>query len=736
MRTAHNTAAVPLPSADPYGSVSYLDPPQRVLPHPTNRAVTDPATQKKIVQHLTSQLQTPLPPDTTGIGSTQHTSPHGGHAKHRMLLEAQSDDSLDDVYGDMPQRVTSLHPSDHTDNETTAEQKQDVITHLNQILSKPLPSPTPKPDAVPANQPQQVPPKGSPAPANQPQQVAPTDKPAPVLPMNPSEIKASPATQQQLTKDVQQQLKNNTHKASPSPDSKAAPSPAITPIQTPSPLTPEVTPTSGSPQSSPVNPPVPQRPIHIEHPADFAYADFTVVTKDNVTFDTAYDDMPVRVLPSANDSNTTQAEQTQIIVNLQQVLKTPANETLNGSAASPAPSASPTPIQAVPLPEEPPVAAVPLQVPTQPDLLKKFISGMYALWGIGTNVNTLPGLAPAPAKTPAAPPAPARYTYIQNSRFKVGVDKARGGTIMYLSTPYLMPPKWRNVNLINNYDCGRNIQPSWYGCYDGSCWMNQTWLWNPIQCGSWSNKLSQMLSFKTSGNPIDKIHATLNPRSWAGEQLVTDTTFSMDISLMHEDAVKVMYNMKYTGKAKHSIRVQEMPAVFADRRLGVLVSYFKDKIWTGDSLDFKMPDEKLIHHPITEHWAAWVDPDTGYGLGVFVPRARGLVAYRVGSDGSSQKSDCSYFAATRQMTVEPGMSWTYTVYISAGRVDKMRETFAKIAVNSGFIKGVAGPNGVINLPSGPCGKWLKGADGLWKCALQITEPAQVPKPVNISRSHG
>jgi len=32
----------------------------------------------------------------------------------------------------------------------------------------------------------------------------------------------------------------------------------------------------------------------------------------------------------------------------------------------------------------------------------------------------------------------------------------------------------------------------------------------------------------------------------------------------------------------------------------------------------------------TEHWAAYIEPTTGYGIGVFTPICDGMTSYRVG----------------------------------------------------------------------------------------------------------
>jgi hypothetical protein len=69
----------------------------------------------------------------------------------------------------------------------------------------------------------------------------------------------------------------------------------------------------------------------------------------------------------------------------------------------------------------------------------------------------------------------------------------------------------------------------------------------------------------------------------------------------------------------------------------------------------------------TEFWAAYIDPNTGWGLGVYNPMAwMGITAYRIGPDGADSRPwDCSYFAHTIRMQLHPGMkAYPYTVYIT------------------------------------------------------------------------
>lgn len=79
-------------------------------------------------------------------------------------------------------------------------------------------------------------------------------------------------------------------------------------------------------------------------------------------------------------------------------------------------------------------------------------------------------------------------------------------------------------------------------------------------------------------------------------------------------------------------------------------------------------------HIPTERWAAYIEPATGYGIGVFTPIATGLTSYRVGKDASTRASDVSYLAMTATFDIPRNASRGYKTYVAVGRVDEIRET--------------------------------------------------------------
>ena len=106
-------------------------------------------------------------------------------------------------------------------------------------------------------------------------------------------------------------------------------------------------------------------------------------------------------------------------------------------------------------------------------------------------------------------------------------------------------------------------------------------------------------------------------------------------------------------------------------------------LWCSLLCRYLFPPGRNVFAKPTERWAAYIDPSTGYGLGVFVPTAwTGITAYRTGYDGSDRPYDCTYFAHTIRMALTPGIRpYRYQVFITVGRLNEIRETFVKLAAD-------------------------------------------------------
>jgi hypothetical protein len=101
---------------------------------------------------------------------------------------------------------------------------------------------------------------------------------------------------------------------------------------------------------------------------------------------------------------------------------------------------------------------------------------------------------------------------------------------------------------------------------------------------------------------------------------------------------------------------QQLPAVHVGAHCTAVKADAKDalqhKVWTG-----LVAAEVLLQLPPAQHWTWTV--------------AGSMTAYRVGGNGSSACSDCSYFAPTMRFAVRPGVL-TYHTFITLGTVEDIR----------------------------------------------------------------
>uniref|UniRef100_A0A383VES4 Uncharacterized protein n=1 Tax=Tetradesmus obliquus TaxID=3088 RepID=A0A383VES4_TETOB len=271
-------------------------------------------------------------------------------------------------------------------------------------------------------------------------------------------------------------------------------------------------------------------------------------------------------------------------------------------------------------------------------------------------------------------------TFLNSSRIAAGVDVARAGTLSWVSSPCL-PPPYTNENLVSDWDQGRLIQQSYYGCPDGSCWVGHPWVWNPVQGGSWENKRS--ITTKAELTQGQRIYTEGYPRNWASQELRPEIVFGSEYTLGADgDHIVAHYTAAYNGNITHPILDQEVPAVFVRRPFSVLARYEGEQPWTKDeNITYTFPGASNAYGSFSESWVAWLDPETGTGIGVYQPHATLFTAYRVPAttEASDMPWHTSYSALLVRAQFYPGMpTFEYEAYIAVGRLSAIRATLEKI----------------------------------------------------------
>ncbi|MCM8534572.1 MAG: hypothetical protein NE334_01410 [Lentisphaeraceae bacterium] len=262
--------------------------------------------------------------------------------------------------------------------------------------------------------------------------------------------------------------------------------------------------------------------------------------------------------------------------------------------------------------------------------------------------------------------------YIENGKLKLGINLSSGGSVFYLST-------LGGKNLLNHYDRGRYIQQSYYGRKDGTMWMDQHWVWNPVQGGHYKGDGAKVLEYKKSA---DAIYVKSTPVHWASGEDLTDSIMEQWIVLKGR-IVHIRYKFTYDGDEKHPEKTHEVPAVFVDSSYNKLMFYSGDKPWKDKELDVVIPGWPNKSFNMTESWAAYVN-DEKFGLGVLSPSSKNLTCYRyiVKNKTGSKSADCSYFAPTMKSAIVKGSTITYDVFLTIGSIEKIRKRFKELSQNS------------------------------------------------------
>ncbi len=283
-------------------------------------------------------------------------------------------------------------------------------------------------------------------------------------------------------------------------------------------------------------------------------------------------------------------------------------------------------------------------------------------------------------------PVLAETTYFfENDRYRVGVELCWGGGLSYLADKACPVPGLEN--LLNCYDTGRLIQQSYYGTnqppYECGEFMGNRWCYNPVQGGDRGNHKSKLIETRVGEG---EVYVKCRPRDWGHDG---GTTYAYMENWYRLDGDCVVVDNRFTDYSgwTHPNNTQEVPAFYTVSYLGNYYWYDGDRPWTGAPLSCKSdlpfwPTDWpyctfLLKEENTETWSAFTD-DVGYGLGLFTPDVRRILAGRHAYDGSMnpRAGSCGYIAPTIQMPIRCFEPITYRYLLTAGDLDTIRARFA------------------------------------------------------------
>lgn len=270
--------------------------------------------------------------------------------------------------------------------------------------------------------------------------------------------------------------------------------------------------------------------------------------------------------------------------------------------------------------------------------------------------------------------------YIENDHYKAGVNLQWGGGLS------LFEDKKNSAygNLLNNHDTGRLVQQSYYGPqeiegYENAVYVDTEWSYNPVQGGDQYGNHSKLVAVEQSEN---EIRVVCRPLDWAQNNMLTQTYYT-NVYQLTDKGLDVKNTAVDYLQTPWVDKEQELPAFYTISALGNFWFYDGDQPWTGDELRVERELPFWAGRPAfqlkdgnNETWCAWTD-DSGYGVGLFTPRAKSLLAGRFQYDGSADAgSDATnYVAPLGVFALKFDEPHSYYYYLTAGSVEEIRATF-------------------------------------------------------------
>ncbi len=290
--------------------------------------------------------------------------------------------------------------------------------------------------------------------------------------------------------------------------------------------------------------------------------------------------------------------------------------------------------------------------------------------------------------TPASrKPHVPRMSYLENSDIRLGIDLNLGGAITYLA-----PATNRELNVINSFDWGRQVQLSYYSgpvpYHPPGTTMATPWHfigWNPIQSGDCYGYESRVRQHTNTGKML---YTKLIQMHWPLKNVPGECECEVWLEL---DGPVVKARCRLTNRrldqTQYPARTQELPAVYVNGPFYHLVTYRGDKPFTGDALvnitNRLDLENAWAHWMATENWAAQVN-DAGWGLGVWNPATlvfSGGFFSKPGA-GGPQDSPTGYLAPNRPDILDHNIVYDYHYELILGTLAEIRAEAYRRATHS------------------------------------------------------
>ena len=278
--------------------------------------------------------------------------------------------------------------------------------------------------------------------------------------------------------------------------------------------------------------------------------------------------------------------------------------------------------------------------------------------------------------------------YIENSRFKVGIQLSWGGGINYIED------KTSNIsgltNLINRADTGRLVQQSYYGTggnaeYTPGEFNGSVWRYNPVQGGDKYGNSSRLIDVLVSD---DSVYIKAEPQDWSLDGQITPS-YMENTYTVNDDTVRVDNRFVDFSGWSHPYTHQELPAFYTVSYLNRFTWYNGTSSWTDAELSYRddlqfwgdpnyaADCQFYIKNGNTETWCSWTSSKDGFGIGLYVPNIDLLYAGKFSYNGSKDPANgaTNYVAPLNNIKMVSYTPIEYSYLITTGTVSQIRQTF-------------------------------------------------------------
>ena len=266
-----------------------------------------------------------------------------------------------------------------------------------------------------------------------------------------------------------------------------------------------------------------------------------------------------------------------------------------------------------------------------------------------------------------------KLSTLTDGKLTVGADLNRGGAIT------LLKHAEDGRNLVNNHDCGRQIQQSYYSGprpFDPNGTMHpawNNWCWNPIQVGDVYGNRAEVVEHRNDGR---EIYTRTIPLHWALNNVPGECTFETWIRLQGGVVkVRCRLNNHRSDKTQYHAHGQELPALYTVGTLHRLFTYTGTRPFTGDSLErIENNGPPWTGWLGTENWAALVDEDD-WGVGLHHAGALKYTGGFHGEPGVGGSSDrhTGYFAPLHLEILDHNITYGYEFTLIPGTLQEIRD---------------------------------------------------------------